>query len=107
MKDNKDCKAIFCENVRWLRKFHGFSKTEMAEKMEITVGELESVEAGGVIPENVNLKTLWNMQCAFKIEIYILFGYSLEKLYNKLTPDVIAALIELIAVCAPKNKAEK
>lgn len=107
MKDNKDCKAIFCENVRWLRKFRGFSGEQMAEIMGISLPALERIEKDGEIKRNLGTNVIFNMDSVFKIKAHILLQYSLGDIYNRLTPDVISALIELIAFCAPKNKAEK
>lgn len=106
MKDFEEFESIFCDNVRWLRKFRGLSKSEMAELIGVTSDLLDRIEAGELPPE-ADLETLWKMQCTFKTAIYIFLEYRIGELYEKITPDFSAAMLELLAVYDPRKGLNK
>lgn len=61
----KDETKIFCENIKKLRKKNGLSQKEMAQKLDISVMSLSTLEKGAV-PSRLSVSIV--------IKIYKIFG---------------------------------
>lgn len=61
----KDETKIFCENIKKLRKKNGLSQKEMAQKLDISVKSLSTLEKGA-IPSRLSVSIV--------IKIYKIFG---------------------------------
>lgn len=61
----KDETKIFCENIKKLRKENGLSQKEMAQKLDISVKSLSTLEKG-TIPSRLSVSII--------IKIYKIFG---------------------------------
>lgn len=70
--------GIFMENITWLRKTHGISKTEMAKLLRISVKSLNRMEQGEM-PPRTSAKVLFRAQDAFGIHPSVLLSYRLGK----------------------------
>lgn len=62
----------FCQNVRYLRKYHGLSRTAMARRIHISLRTLDSIESG-VLPSKMDCQVLLHIQQEFHIPISQLF----------------------------------
>ena len=69
---------IFMENVTWLRKTHGLSKTEMAKLLHISVKSLNRMEQGEM-PPGTSAKILFRIQDIFDIHPAELLCRKLDK----------------------------
>ena len=65
MKNRKEY-ALLCQNICYLRKKHGLSRTAMARKLHITTKTLDLLESG-IIPEYVYIDFLFHIQKDFGI----------------------------------------
>lgn len=66
---NYTCKEqykILCSNVKVIREKKKIGAEEMAQKLGITVTELEAIESG-VIPESVTVEILFRINTHFGI----------------------------------------
>ena len=75
--ETKNEYAIFCENVRRLRKKHKLSKREMAGRLHIGVKMLTMIENGVLSPR---------LRADVMIDIYLNFGMSLDDQLTRLMP---------------------
>ena len=60
--------AIFCHNIRVLRKNHGLSRTTMARRIHVSLKTLDSLESG-VFPNRIGIGILANAEQAFGISV--------------------------------------
>ena len=66
-KENDKQLLNFCENVKFLRECYGFTQTEMAKKMGISVKSLRKIE-NGEVPPRLSCVVLFKIQHEFGIE---------------------------------------
>ena len=69
---------ILMENITWLRKTHGLSKTEMAKLLHISVKSLNRMEQREM-PPRTSAKMLFRAQDAFGIHPAVLLSRRLGK----------------------------
>ena len=63
---------ILCQNICYLRKRHGLTKSRMAAIMGIGVKSLTMLENGS-IPKRLGCDVLWNISRYFHVSIKDLF----------------------------------
>lgn len=67
-----------CDNIRYLRRKHGLSRTAMARKLHVTVKTLDSLEAG-LIPPRISITFLYYIHREFGISPEQLLRVRLEE----------------------------
>ena len=80
MRTEDEYRNVF-ENVRYLRKLHGLSRTAMARKLRITVKTLDILETG-VFPERIGIHFFFQVEQAFGISPVRLLTTCLETAEN-------------------------
>ena len=65
---------FFLQNIAWLRKHHGLSKREMAQRLSISVGTLNKIERG-VLPPRLG--------CEILFAVYRCFGVSMSDILSR------------------------
>lgn len=63
----KDETKIFCENIKKLRKKNGLSQKEMAQKLDISVKSLSTLEKGA-IPSRLSVSIVFKIYKIFGIK---------------------------------------
>lgn len=69
----KDETKIFCENIKKLRKKNGLSQKEMAQKLDISVKSLSTLEKGA-IPSRLSVSIVFKIYKIFGIKSAQMFA---------------------------------
>lgn len=72
---NSDPRTIFCRNVAWLRRTHGLSQKEMAQRLHIGLHSLRKIEQGLMPPR---------LGAAVLLHIHDVFGILPEEMFSPL-----------------------
>ena len=68
-----------CENIRYLRRVSGLSRTAMARRLHITVKTLDVLEAG-TFPERINIRFFFQVSQTFGVPPRRLLSVRLEEM---------------------------
>lgn len=67
-----------CDNIRYLRRTSGLSRSSMARKLHITVKTLDLLEAG-TFPERINIRFFFQVSQTFGVSPRRLLMVKLEE----------------------------
>ena len=67
-EENRMALDRFMKNLAWLRKEHGLSRREMAQRLGMSVGTLNKIESGR-LPARLKVDVLGRVQVSFHIPI--------------------------------------
>jgi len=70
---------IVCENIRYLRKKYGLSRTAMARRLHITVRTLDLLEAG-IFPDRIRIGIFFHVWQAFDVPPTMMLTCRLEQI---------------------------
>ncbi len=92
MKENKDLKKIFGNNVKKLRELKGFSQEKLAEMIGVGIPALSNIECGKSYPlESTFVKLIET----FEIEPYLLYIDESDFDINEAYSEMISKLEKL------------
>lgn len=74
---SEDQLLTLCQNIRYLRKINGLSKTKMARILGISVRTLTKLEQG-IFPPQLGCEVLWRTGSHFRVPLHKLFDTVLQ-----------------------------